>query len=276
MSEGVSPLPRPTGRRYSVAAVVTLIVVFVLSTYAFHERNAVRDLTARNTDLGAALQQTRTQIASINAELASLRAPQPQATASAVTLKKLVAAKPARHVVRRRTEDPRWAKVQAQLDAQNKAIEDTRQDLASARTELSGSIAKTHDELVVLEKKGERNYFEFDIDKSKQFRRTGDVGVSLRKANVKHQFADLELLVDDVQLTKKHVNLYEPVVFYAEDNGRPIELVINSITKNHIHGYLSEPKYKASELAGTPGQTATTSQPATAADKDASGLQKRN
>ena len=28
-----------------------------------------------------------------------------------------------------------------------------------------------------------------------------------------------------------------------------VELVINSITKDHVHGYISAPKYKASELA---------------------------
>jgi hypothetical protein len=27
-----------------------------------------------------------------------------------------------------------------------------------------------------------------------------------------------------------------------------VELVINSIGKNHIHGYVSQPKYRASEL----------------------------
>ena len=42
--------------------------------------------------------------------------------------------------------------------------------------------------------------------------------------------------------------LYEPVVFYSSDRKLPVELVINSISKNHIHGYISEPKYKAAEL----------------------------
>ena len=30
---------------------------------------------------------------------------------------------------------------------------------------------------------------------------------------------------------------------------QPVELVINSITKDHIHGYVSAPKYRQSELA---------------------------
>ena len=161
-------------------------------------------------------------------------------------------------VIRHGKPDPRWKKFQAQLDAQTKAIDDTRnglestrQDLASTRTELQGSIAKTHDELVVLQRKGERNYYEFDIEKSKQFSHAGPVGVSLRKANTKHEYADLELMVDDLKISKKHLNLYEPAIFYPGDAQRPLELVINRISKNHIHGYISAPKYRDAELTAT-------------------------
>jgi hypothetical protein len=42
-----------------------------------------------------------------------------------------------------------------------------------------------------------------------------------------------------------------------------VELVINSITKDHIHGYVSAPRYRQSELASMSnsnanGSTATT------------------
>jgi hypothetical protein len=155
-----------------------------------------------------------------------------------------------------RRDDPRWQKLQAQLNAQGKQIRDqgkqidaTRQELVDSRTELQGSIARTHDEVVLLQKKGERNYYEFDLSKSKQFASKGPVGIRLKKANTKHQYADVELMVDDAQLGQKHVNLYQPVMFYAGDNGRPVELVINSIGKDRIRGYVSEPKYRQSELA---------------------------
>ncbi len=278
MPEELPDTPRTVGTRFSAAIAVAFIVVFALATYAFRERSAVKDLTARNTDMATALQQTRAQVDAINANLNELRAAQAAAASPAVPTAKPAAGKSVQRVVRRRADDPRWKKVQAQLDEQGKAIESTRNDLASARTELTGSIAKTHDELVVLEKKGERNYFEFDLDKSKQFSHTGKVGLKLRKANVKHQFADLDLLVDDVQLNKKHVNLYEPVVFYSEDNGRPIELVINQISKNHIHGYVSAPKYAASELANAqaePPAPAPAPQRPASGDKDAPALRHR-
>ena len=146
-------------------------------------------------------------------------------------------------------QDSRFKKLESQLNAQGKEIDQTRSDLATTRTELGGSIAKTHNELVVLEKRGQRSYFEFDLPKNKQFKREGPLGVSLRKANVKHQYADLMLMVDDRSLQQKHVNLYQPAMFYEPDSPQPIEIVINEISKNHIHGYVSAPRYRKSELA---------------------------
>jgi hypothetical protein len=208
--------------------------------------------------IAAQMKDTRAQIDALNAKLDSLSAArQPSSPA-----KKPPAPAVHRNVIQptgnRQKPDPRWKMMQSQIDsqgkqidAQGKQIESTRQEIVSTRTDLQGSIAKTHEELVVLQKKGERNYYEFDLDKSKNFHSAGPVGVSLRKANTKHQYADLELLVDDRQVSKKHLNLYEPVVFYPSDERQPVELVINSITKNHIHGYLSAPRYKTAELTAS-------------------------
>ena len=101
---------------------------------------------------------------------------------------------------------------------------------------------------MLLQKKGERNYYEFDIRKSNQFQHEGPFGIRLKKANSKHQYADLELMVDDRNLSQKHVNLYQPVMFYTPDSPQPVEVVINDISKDHIHGYASASKYSQSEL----------------------------
>jgi hypothetical protein len=62
------------------------------------------------------------------------------------------------------------------------------------------------------------------------------------------------------------VNLYQPVMFYTPDNPQPVEVVINDIGKDHIHGYISAPKYRNSDLASsnTPDNAAppTDQQPA--------------
>ena len=90
----------------------------------------------------------------------------------------------------------------------------------STRDDLNGSIARTHEELVELRKRGERNYYEFDLAKGKQFQRVGSISLSLRKADTKHQRFDVVALVDDIELSKKQVNLYEPVFFFPQGGTR--------------------------------------------------------
>jgi len=250
MPEELNTQPSSTTARLS-GGMKALILVLVLglagvSGYSYWQHGKTATLASQNQAVAAVLQQTQQQVQALNAKLdaiSSRPAPEPAPVVARVS-KPHVAA----HRVVRRREDPRWKKVQEQLDAQNKRIDDTQAALEGTKTELSGSIARTHDELVVLQRKGERNYFEFDINKSKQFHSNGPVAIRLKKANVKHQYADMELYVDDAKLTQKHVNLLQPVVFYASDSGVPVEIVVNKISKNHIHGYVSEPKYKKSEL----------------------------
>jgi len=229
------------------AVLVLLIVLAAVGGYALHEHSVALRLAAQNNDVTATLEATRGQIEALTTKLNAISAAQPAERAAVsppVVYRRPLTAASRRH----RIDDPRWKKIQGQLDEQGKQIESTRQDLVGARSELQGSIAKTHDELALLEKKGERNYYEFDLNKASQFQHDGPVGIRLRKANTKHEYADLELLVDDFNLSKKHVNIYEPVIFYAGDSKQPVELVINNISKNHIHGYVSAPKYKPGDL----------------------------
>ncbi len=104
---------------------------------------------------------------------------------------------------------------------------------------------------MVLQKRGERNYYEFHLDKSKTFQRVGPVSVSLRKVNLKHKNYNLALMVDDNQLDKKNVNLFEPVWITLPDRPQPVELVVNQVGKDQITGYVSEPKYRKSELSAS-------------------------
>lgn len=238
--------PRSSGMK--VLILVLVLGLAAVTGYSLRQHRNAADLAAQNQAVATVLQQTQQQVQALNAKIDAMSAPPAPAPAPVARPAAVAKAHPAAHRVVRRRDDPRWKKVQEQLDAQNKRIDDTQSALQGTKTELSGSIARTHDELVVLQRKGERNYYEFDIDKSKQFHTQGPVGIRLKKANVKHQYADMELYVDDAKLTQKHVNLLQPVVFYASDSGMPVEIVVNKITKNHIHGYLSEPKYKKSEL----------------------------
>jgi len=273
-----SSLPGISAAR--IGAIAALVVAGgSIGGYAVHEHNAAKTLAAQNAQMTAALSANQSALNDLTAKVNALAAqsqapaPQPAAAVPPAPARPAASAKPSAATPRRHSED-RYKKLQSQLDEQGKEIEQTRNDIASTRgdldntrTELTGSIARTHDELVVLEKRGERNYYEFDISKSKEFQRNGPFGIRLRKANVKHQYADLELMVDDRSLTQKHVNLYQPVMFYTPDTPQAAEVVINEVTKDHIHGYVSAPKYKKSELtamssapsSGAPAATQTAS-----------------
>src|SRR5579859_1977476 len=150
------------------ALIIALLGFIALFGYAVHERNVATDLASQNQQTTAVLKDTRGQVDALSAKLDGLinaqQAPLARQTAQA--------SRPHAAVVHHAKPDPRWAKFQNQLDSQGKAIDETKQglastqqDLSTAKTELSGSIARTHDELVVLQKKGERNYFEFDLEK---------------------------------------------------------------------------------------------------------------
>jgi hypothetical protein len=241
-----------------VAAVIIAGAGIVFAVREHNNAQAVaaqrQALNDQNKLLTSELGATQNQLDALAAKVNALSAPGRPANESPATA-------PGRRPAaghRANAYDPRIKKLQSQVDAQGRLIDaergdidSTRSDLASARTELTGSIARTHDELVVLEKKGELNFYEFDITKSKEFKHEGPVSISLKKADTKHGFADLALIVDDRNLTQKHVNLYQPAMFYEPDSMRPVEVVINDISKNHIHGYVSAPKYRRSELAST-------------------------
>jgi len=234
--------------------LVALMCVAVLSLgFVAYEHGVAKQLSTQNAAMSTALDQTRSQVQDLTAKLNQLSQEQQAAEATRAAQQAARQRRGARPVAKR--DDPRWKQMQDELAAHQKAIESTQSDLSSAKTELSGSIARTHEELVALAKKGERNYYEFDLNRSKQFTREGPIGVSLRKANTKHAYADLELLVDDAQLTKKHVNVFEPASFYTSQSKQPVELVINQVGKDHIHGYVSTAKYKAADLPALSGLT---------------------
>jgi len=243
--------PRSRSALWGVALGVLACVAIGSVAFVVYQRSAANQMAAQNAAMSASLDQTRSQLQQMTTKLNQMSEAQQQAEAARAS--KPPAAQHRAAAVRR--DDPRWKQVQDELAAHQKAIESTQSDLSSAKTELSGSIAHTHEQLVALARKGERNYYEFDLNKSKQFQREGPIGISLRKANSKHDYADLELMVDDAELTKKHVNMFEPVMLYTSESKQPVELVINQVGKDHIHGYVSTAKYKPGELKALSGLT---------------------
>jgi len=280
-------------RSLVVAVVALLAIAGIAFAYGYHQHALVTELTGQASTSTAQMNGLQQQVNSLTAKLnqmttaqaaAQTGTPSELAPESTAELPTAVATAPppaksahAKHPAHKRPApvDPKYAKLQAQLDEQQKelkatedtmakdradlegSINSTRADLNSTRDDLNGSIAKTHEELVALEKRGERAYFEFDLSKSKQFQRVGPVTLSLRKADTKHKTYDVAMVVDDNELNKKKVNLYEPVWIHPENDSQPIQIVVNHIAKDMVHGYVSAPKYKPSELAAA-GSAAVT------------------
>jgi uncharacterized coiled-coil protein SlyX len=253
---------------------IILIVLFAAVAifgigYAFHESAAATGLATQNQSLRSSLDQMHRQMDTLTAKLDQLKpAPPPeQAAPSKVTNRARPAARRAPGAVAN-AEARRLRQLQLELAEQRKQLRQMQDqvvgtksalegELGSTRDELNGSIARNHTELVALEKRGERNYYEFDLWKSKNFTREGPIQLSLRKADTKHQSYNLVMLVNDHQLSKKKVDLYEPI--WLREADEPLQVVINKIEKNHVHGYASAPKYTEAELAS--GVAGTTSGP---------------
>ena len=135
--------------------------------------------------------------------------------------------------------------VKTEVQTAKSELEKTVQDLRRVRGDLDGTsslVATNGKELQALRALGERNYFEFTINKSKEPRRVGDVSVLLKKADPKKNRFTIELVADDKRVEKKDKNLNEPVQFYVSKARQPYELVVNEVKKDQIVGYLSAPK----------------------------------
>jgi chromosome segregation ATPase len=123
---------------------------------------------------------------------------------------------------------------------------------------MSGLIARNHDDLEELKRRGDRNYYEFTIAKAKTPEHVGPVAIALNKADSKKSKYTITVLVDDKSIEKKDKTAGEPVQFYVKGSARtsPYEIVVFDVNKNQITGYLSTPKTAgaATAASNTSGQ----------------------
>jgi hypothetical protein len=118
---------------------------------------------------------------------------------------------------------------------------------------MSGLIARNHDDVEELKRKGDRNYYEFTIQKSKTPQRVGPVQMSLNKADQKRSKYTMTVLADDKSIEKKDKTAGEPVQFYVKGTQHyaPYEIVVFDVGKNQITGYLSTPKSAGAATAAS-------------------------
>jgi chromosome segregation ATPase len=135
--------------------------------------------------------------------------------------------------------------VKNEVAATKSELEKTISELKSVKGDLgvqSGLIATNAHELDALKRLGSRNYHEFKLGKTKQFQRVGDIGVILKRTDQKRNRYTIEIMADDRKTEKKDKTVNEPVQFYVAKAKQPYELVVNSVGKDLIAGYLAAPK----------------------------------
>jgi multidrug efflux pump subunit AcrA (membrane-fusion protein) len=166
------------------------------------------------------------------------------------------------------------SEVATDVGGAKKDIEATKTDLEATKGKLeratgdmgvmSGLIARNHDDLDELKRRGDRNYYEFKVSKSKTPQRVGPVQVTLTKVDQKKSKYTMTVFVDDRSVEKKDKTAGEPVQFYLKGSSRmtPYEIVVFDVGKNDINGYLSTPKDAGS---GAPTAAPAAAAPAAAA-----------
>jgi cell division protein FtsB len=165
--------------------------------------------------------------------------------------------------------------VATEVGGAKKDIEATKTDLEATKGKLerslgdmnvmSGLIARSRDDLDELRRRGDRNYYEFTIVRSKAPQRVGPVQMSLNKTDPKKAKYTITVVADDKTIEKKDKTSGEPVQFYVKGTSRmaPYEIVVFDVGKNQITGYLATPKEggAAPAAAVTPASTAAPTKP---------------
>ena len=141
-------------------------------------------------------------------------------------------------------------------------VSSVRTDVASTKAELDKTIAQLHStagdlgvqsgliatngkELAALRALNDRNYFEFNLGKTKAPQRVGDILLLLKKSDPKKNRYTVEVTADDKRTEKKDKSANEPVQFYTSKARQPYEVVVNEVKKDRIVGYLATPKVQS-------------------------------
>ena len=141
--------------------------------------------------------------------------------------------------------------VKSEVGAAKTDIQKTQTDLAATNAKLehamgdlgvqSGLIAHNASELDMLKRKGERNYYDFTLQKNARTP-VSTISLQLKKVDPKKSKFTMNVIADDRTIEKKDRTLLEPLQFYTGRDKMLYEVVVFSASKNSISGYLSTPK----------------------------------
>jgi hypothetical protein len=246
-----------------VAALGGLIWCYTLNSKAATQATELADAKQANVKLAAELRETDARLQVTTDELGKslgLTAKEMDARAQ-----QIIAREDANEAHAKRLESAQNQTAQ-QVNAVASDVSSVKTDVGGVKTDLGKTqtdlattisqlmavkgdlsstnsvIARNHDELVLLEHRGDRNYYEFTLTKGAK-KPVGTVSLELKKTDPKKNKFTLNILADDKTYEKKDRNVNEPLQFYSGKDPKLFEIVVNSISaKNQISGYLTTPK----------------------------------
>jgi len=130
-------------------------------------------------------------------------------------------------------------------------LDATKNSIQMARSEMGTLIARNHDEIDQLRRMGQRDYFEFTVQRKGGATKVGSIQIELKDTNTKKNRYTINVLADDNSFEKKDRSVNEPIFFYTGGNRSALELVVNKVTKSTATGYLSIPKSAGATSAST-------------------------
>jgi hypothetical protein len=246
-----------------LAAVVGLIWSYSLSGRIAAQQADLADAKQQNVKLAAELRETDARLRVATDELGkSLGLTQKQLDARADQIIRREQANEANAKVLETAQKQTAQQVSAvasDVSSVRSDVGGVKSDVAKTQSDLAGAIsqltsmkgdlsghssliARNHDELEVLKHKGDRNYYEFTLNKGEK-KPVGTVSLELKKSDAKKSRFTLNVYSDDKKYEKKDRNLNEPLQFYSGKEPALFEIVVNSVNgKNQVTGYLTTPK----------------------------------
>jgi hypothetical protein len=247
-----------------LASIGGLIWSYTLSTRLTKSEASLTAAQAQNEKLSAALDRTNAELkVETDALSKSVGLTQKQLEERAADLQRRQLADARRLETEQKAASAAATQqigaVSSQVSSVQTDVGGVKTDVAATKTELknaeaqmqsmkgdlgvqSGLIATNHDELEILKHKGDRNYYEFTLNKQKNPQPVSTVSLILKNSNPKKSQYTLVVVSDDKQIEKKNKGLNEPVQFYTGKDNMLFELVVNTVNKNQVIGYISTPK----------------------------------
>lgn len=238
-----------------LGAIAGLVWSYHLSGRLTHEEMQLSQAQRQNDKLAGALNETNARL-KVTSETLGLTQKQLDARARDLLDRQQEAAR--RFDSEQKATQQKISSVSTDVSGVKTDVGGVKTNLTNTQTELKadeaqlqsmkgdlgvdgGLIATNQKELDFLKHKGDRNYYQFTLRKG-QRQPVSTVSLQLKKADTKHSRYTVEVYADDKKIEKKDRSLNEPVQFYTGKDNYLYELVVNSIGKNVISGYIATPK----------------------------------